>query len=152
MAPQRWGMLALGLTAALSCAGDPVTVLPPCGEAPEMVPGVGVAGTLGPGAPRRGGSYIHHYTVWPSDSTHVGIEMSSVAVEPFLLLFDASGRVIAQAVGAPIAGGGHAALLERRLAGCHTIGATTWARDSRGGYTLRLHEEAMAGSRLHQPR
>jgi hypothetical protein len=146
MAPQRWGVLALGLVAALSCADDPVAVLPPCAEAPELAHGVGVAGTLGPGDPRRGGSYIHHYTVWPSDSTHVAIEMSSVAVEPFLLLFDASGRVIAQAMAEPSSGGGHAALLERRMAGCHTIGATTWAPDSRGGYTLRLHEEAMAGS------
>jgi hypothetical protein len=152
MAPQRWGVLALGLAAALSCADDPVAVLPPCGEAPELVPGVGAAGTLGPGAPRRGGSYIHHFTIWPTDSTHVGIEMSSVAVEPFLLLFDASGRVIAQAMGAAIPGGGHAALLERRLAGCHTIGATTWAPDSRGGYTLRLHQDATADIRLHQLR
>jgi hypothetical protein len=152
MAPRRWGVLALGLAAALSCADDPVAVLPPCGEAPELVPGVGVAETLGAGDPRRGGSYIHHYTVWPADSTQVGIEMSSVAVEPFLLLFDASGRVIAQAMAEPSPGGGHAALLERRLVGCHTLGATTWAPDTRGGYTLRLHEGAVAGAALHQLR
>jgi hypothetical protein len=146
MMPPQWSILALGLTAALSCADDPTAVVPPCGEAPTLVAGEAVSGTLGPGTARRGGSYIQHYTVWPADSTDLRIEMSSAAVEPFLLLFDASGRAIAQAIGERAPAGGHAAILERRLAGCHTVGATTWAPDSRGGYILRIDEEAAGGS------
>jgi hypothetical protein len=146
MMPPRWSVLALGLTAALSCADDPTAVVPPCGEAPMLVAGEAVSETLGPGTARRGGSYIQHYTVWPADSMDLRIEMRSVAVEPFLLLFDASGRAIAQAIGEPAPVGGHAAILEHRLAGCHTVGATTWEPDSRGGYTLRLHGEAPSGS------
>jgi hypothetical protein len=144
--PPRCSVLVLGLMAALSCADDPTAVVPPCGEAPRLVAGEAVSGTLGPGAARRGGSYVQHYTVWPADSMDLRIEMSSVAIEPFLLLFDASGRAIAQAIGEPAPVGGHAAILERSLAGCHTVGATTWAPDSRGGYTLRLHGEAAGGS------
>jgi hypothetical protein len=142
----RWSVLALGLSAALSCADDPTAVVPPCGEAPTLVAGQAVNGTLGPGTARRGGSYIQHYTVWPTDSMDLRIEMRSVAVEPFLLLFDPSGQVIAQAIGEPTAVGGHAAILVQRLAGCHTVGATTWAPDSRGGYILRMEGEPAGGS------
>jgi hypothetical protein len=145
MVPSRWSVLALGVVAAMSCADDPTAVVPPCGEAAELVPGETVTGALGPGTARRGGSYIQHYTVWPADSTDVLIVMSSPAVEPFLLLFDGSGRVIDQAMGEPVPGGGHTTVLQRRLAGCHTIGATTWAPDSRGGYTLRLVGDAGGG-------
>jgi hypothetical protein len=136
--PWRWTVAALGVVAAMSCADDPTAVVPPCGEAAELVPGETVTGTLGPGTARRGGSYIQHYTVWPVDSMDVLIVMSSAAVEPFLLLFDEAGRVIDQAMGEPVPGGGHTAVLERRIGACHTIGATTWAPDSRGRYALRL--------------
>lgn len=137
--PLYRSMLLLLLCSAPGCASDPTAMTPPCGEAPALIAGEPVVATLAPGNSRRGGSYIHHYTVWPDKPVDVRIEMTSAAVEPFLFLFDESGTVIAQAIAAPATRAPQAAILEWSLTGrCYTVGASTWTANSRGPYSLRL--------------
>jgi hypothetical protein len=137
--PLYRSILLLLLCSATGCASDATAVTPPCGEAPLLIAGEPVVATLAPGNSRRGGSYIHHYTVWPDEPMDVRIEMTSAAVEPFLFLFDESGTVIAQATAALATRAPQTATLEWSLTrGCYTVGASTWAADSRGPYSLRL--------------
>lgn len=92
--------------------------------------------TLGPDDPRRGGAPIHYYSIWPAERLMVRIRMTSLAVDPFLYLFDASGRLMAQAFepGADVTLPD--AVLEATLdPGCYLVGASTW-EPATGTYTL----------------
>jgi hypothetical protein len=128
----------LAVLAPLGCGDDGVAPLPACAAAPRLVPGQAVTTTFAPGDPRRGGAPIHYYAVLPAGEASVRISMTSGTVDPFLLLLDGGGQVIAQAFD-PVPAQFQRAVLERRLEpGCHLLAATTWSRGLTGPYSLLL--------------
>jgi hypothetical protein len=122
-----------------------VAVTPPCGEAPALVPGTVVTAMLGAGDPRRGGPYIHYYTIWPTHPMLYRIEMSSGALDPFLYLFDEAGAVVTQSFHRVAGAGVRSVVLERTIpAGCHTVGASSWDAGSTGSYVLSVDAQGVA--------
>jgi hypothetical protein len=144
--PGRAGAILLGLALVTACRDDPAIVTPPCGQAPELVPGSTVTAALGPGDPRRAGPYIHYYTLWPATALAVRIELVSAAFEPFLYLFDASGAVVDQGYGGEPGAGASAVAVERVLgAGCHAVGVSSWSADGTGSYLLSVEVAGPGG-------
>jgi hypothetical protein len=139
----------LTLVLAGGCRQDTVAVTPPCGEAPTLGPGTAVTATLGrAGDLRRGGPYIHYYTLRPTQAARYRIEMRSTALDPFLYLFDETGAVVVQSFDRVAGGGPRSVVLEHVLEpGCHTVGASSWGAGSAGSYVLSVDIVNEAGAR-----
>jgi hypothetical protein len=127
----------LGLLLTTACGTDPAAVVPACLDAPVLPADELVTAALGPGDPRRGGSYIQYYSVRPTAPAALRLHMTAMSFDPFLFLLDGSGRVIGQGYGADPEAGREASLESIVGPGCYLVGASSWAPAS-GSYSLLL--------------
>ena len=135
--PRRLLHLALLGLAPLGCGDDPTASTPGCDQAPRLGSGDPVMGQLSDADATRVGVPIDYYAVLPDDSTLLIVRMSASDFDPFLYLLREGGEPIAQAFDAT--GGPGMTIIELRHAvgaGCYLVGASGWARDSRGDYIL----------------
>lgn len=129
--------LAIALLTALACGNDPAAPPPGCGDVPSLTYGVPVEGTLSPSDGRIDGAYVDSYTIRLASGDMAVIEMESDDFSPLLHLFDADGRVVAQAFDRWPDGETETAHLVRSLpAGCYVVAASSWHGGATGSYSL----------------
>lgn len=149
----RMGARAFPLSLALvlaGCGGDPTATAPVCGSTPGLSPGEAVSATLGESDRRRGGAFVDYYSFQPTQTVQVRLRLTTDMFEPFLFLFDATGLVVAHAFDpAPGAGSASAELTHSLGPGCYLVGASSWGREGRGGYSVLLEvaEPLQSGGR-----
>lgn len=142
---RRWGWTLPVLLLALAACGDElVNPDPGCGQAEPLAFGVTHVADLRPGVDAvLDGSLIDYYSIHAPDAGTLTIEMTaesaSSAVDPFLYLWsDELGDPIAQAFDATDEATLRTAhLVHGVVAGCYRVGASGWASDAQGGYTIR---------------
>ena len=109
--------------------------------APVLEPDQAASGSLGPSDDRLEGAYVDFFTLRLDAASDVVIDLSSADFSPLLHLFDAEGRVIAQAFDPWGGGEGETAILTTTLqAACYTVAPSSWSPDETGTYTLVLTE------------
>lgn len=139
------GRLAVALVGVgLACAGSPTDNIPACAGQYGLVVGDTVPGTLQAGDRRLAGAYVDYFSLeLTAESTWVAVAMTSTDLDPLLLIF--AGGSTYQAFD-PV--GADPGMVETATwvtpdtiplpAGCHLIGASSWATDGTGGYTLSV--------------
>lgn len=134
-------LLIAGLLLVAACGGGPTATVPQCGDPATLLPGDSVDGTLDSADDRFDGAFIDYYTLDSSGVRQFVFTHSSSDFDPLLLVFDASGEIVAQAFqeeGSPPGTNETAALLQTLDSGCFLLGATVWTRGDTGAYTLTV--------------
>lgn len=131
--------------ASLACSNSPTERIPSCAGEYELVLGDTVLGALEAGDRRFAGAYIDYFSLeLAADSTLAAVTMTSSDLDPLIFVF-VEGDTTYQAVDSV---GAEPGLPETASwaspdsmplpAGCHLIGASSWAIDGSGGYTLSV--------------
>lgn len=133
--PARRCVAALVVCSILAgCGDDPLATGLSCSEYPPLQAGTPREGVLSTSDPLLENAHIDYYGLLISEPGTLRVTMASQELDPFILLFDARARPLAQAYSATP--GNQAVLTTGLGAGCFLIGATSWDQRARGRYTI----------------
>lgn len=137
----RWLTAVCIVALCAACDGDPTAGDPVCSGETQVILGTPVDGVLREDDHRFAGAYIDYYGLQVDSTARLTVRMASTELDPFLLLFDAHGDVIAQAFHAvgTLPGVEQAPSITRSFdPGCHLLGATSYTPNATGAYTLTV--------------
>ncbi len=136
----RWCALVLAALFA-ACDEDPTASRPVCLDQPTVAVGEPVEATLLSGDARLAGAFVDYWALRLDAPARLIVRVSSVEIQPLILVFGSTGDVVAQAFLAdPPRGTGEITVsLARDFgAGCTLLGVSSYQPDDTGAYTLTV--------------
>ncbi|MFW5947274.1 MAG: hypothetical protein ACOCUW_02170 [Gemmatimonadota bacterium] len=133
-------LVALGMS-ALACAESPSGPVPVCGDEPVLPVGRTVEGRLSDADDRLAGAYIDYYSLQLPERRRLTITLASPELTPLLVLLDENGAAVEQSFPAyapPDAPPETTSISWGFDAGCHLIGASSYAPDATGVYEITV--------------